>query len=385
MRIRFLYFSIFLIWSCDSMNKNGSNIEPENEIKFKKIGEKIFPLDSLTSKMGNYFQYFENDTSKYFVLMNKFNNDLIFYDYETGNSQFYINMEKNGPNGVGDVSGLLVHSLDSIFIYSYNNGLLHIIDSSGKIKNKYNLISDGHRYQVRPYISNTTPMVKIGNKLLLNSFGSRLKYSKSSDSNEKLILELDLYDRSVNYFFEYPKMYSTGIWGTALHFMYNSYNPIEKKFIVSFPIDNNIYLIGKNRKSEKYLAKSSFIDKVKPLSTANKIDPPPTVEESYFLRSQPTYSSIHFDEFSQMYYRVAYNSMNEEDFYSGDLIKSRFRDASIIVLNSKLKKIGEVNLGKYVYHPNYQFYNKNGIHIMKLAIEDEDNLVFDIFKLSKDE
>lgn len=128
--------------------------------------------------MGNYFQYFENDTSKYFILMNKFNNDLIFYDYETGNSQFYINMEKNGPNGVGDVSGLLVHSLDSIFIYSYNKGLLHIIDSSGKIKNKYNLISDGHRYQVRPYISNTTPMVKIGNKLLLNSFGSRLKYSK---------------------------------------------------------------------------------------------------------------------------------------------------------------------------------------------------------------
>lgn len=376
---------IILLYSCNTKSRNQERGSENQELRFKKIGEKKFPLDSLTSKFGNMFQYLDGNQNEYFIYLNSSNNNILFYNYNTTELEFSIKMDKSGPNGVGNLTGFLASSIDSIFIYSYNTASLHLINKSGEILNKYNLSGAEFKYQNRPFVSIANPIVKIGDKIFLNSFGSRNEYSKNNDKKEKLILELDLNTKNKKYFFEYPDIYGTGIWGTTLHLMYNSYNPHKKEYIISFPIDNDIYVVNNDHNTNKYLAKASFVNTIEPLSKSTKISAPPPIEEAYVVRSQPNYSSIHFNPYSHQCYRIAYRSISEVDFYSGDFLKSRFREASLIVMDERYSYIGQIDMEKYKYIPDYQFYNENGIHILKLDLNDEDNLTFDILKIVKNE
>jgi hypothetical protein len=121
----------------------GQNPFPGYTDKFTLVETEIkkFPLDSVTSTGERNFQYFEDKNKEYFCYFNRKDNTILFYDYKKANLDFKLALNKDGPDGVGEISGFLVHNLDSIFVYRYGGALLYLINKNGKVKNKYDLKS----------------------------------------------------------------------------------------------------------------------------------------------------------------------------------------------------------------------------------------------------
>lgn len=381
-------FFVVALFSCNSKNsmRVGENPSPAYTDKFTLVETEVkkFPLDSVTAA-GESVQYFEDEDKAYFCYLNSKDNSILFYDYKNSNLDFKLPLHKDGPDGVGKISGFLVHNLDSIFVYKYGAAHLYLINKNGKVKNRYGLKSSNPLSFFPPSVSGSMPMIKVKNSIFFNAWGARKYYAKHKDYPENLVIELDLLKDSLSYHFKYPDIYTTGIWGMQLHVMYNTYNPKNSNFIYSFPIDHNIYVTDHKGFIKEYYVGSKFVNKVEPLSNKTSISPPPPPEEWKLERTQATYRGIKYDIYNDYYFRIVYKGMSEEDFESRHPIKARFHKASILILDNKFNKVGEVELEDYKYFEHNMFFTEKGMHLMQRDYENEDTLSFSIMKLQKNE
>ena len=77
---------------------------------------------------------YKNDKLYY---VNNFSNELIIYNFPTGNINNRITFEKKGPNGIGTIRGVYPYSMDSIFLIS--GTYIHqffLSDTTGILENK---------------------------------------------------------------------------------------------------------------------------------------------------------------------------------------------------------------------------------------------------------
>jgi hypothetical protein len=228
-------------------------------------------------------------------------------------------------------------------------------------------------------------MIKVKNSIFFNAWGAQKEYAKNKDYPKNLVIELDLLKDSLSYHFKYPDIYTTGIWGTQLHVMYNSYNPKKGYFIYSFPIDHNIYATDHKGFIKEYYAGSKFVNKVEPLSTKKSISAPPFLEEVKLEATQGTYRAIKYDVYNDFYFRIVYKGISDEDFESHHPVKATYPKASILILDNKFNKVGEVELEDYKYWEHNMFFTEKGMHLMQMDYENEDILSFSIMKLQKNE
>jgi hypothetical protein len=248
----------------------------------------------------------------------------------------------------------------------------------------YDFKNSGKGFISRPYISGNQPIMKRGDFLFLNNWGSQREYYRNKDYPESLLAKINLTKNEINYEFSYPEIYSTGVWGMQLHVMYNTINPLTSEIILGFPIDDYIYVL-KDGEFEKYRQGSKYFEGVNPLSTKSRINAPPPKMEVHNERVQSTYRTIHFDPYNQIYMRVVYKPISEEILALNDPILSVFPKASLLILDNEFNKIGEVDFDNHNYWINNIFVNENGIHIMKMDFVNEDILTFDVFKFELDE
>lgn len=388
MRVLLITYVIFIITlcSCDIRHRESihQNPFPNYEDKFTLIEKAVIslPLDSMTATGESNFQYFENsDSTQYFCYLSRNENSILFYNLEQSELDFKLKLKKEGPDGVGTITGFLVHNLDSIYVYQYRAALLHLVNRQGRVLRRYDLKSTDSLSLYSPYVSSYMPMTKVGESMYFNAWGARKEYSKNTHYPENLTIRLDLIHDSLDYSFRYPDIYKTGIWGTQLHVMYNTYNPNINKFIYSFPIDHYVYITDHQGAIIQKYAGSHYLDQVKPISQKNRISPPPPDEEVKMEAIQATYRSIKYDPYNDMYFRVVFKGISEEDYHSNHPIKSKFSKASIIILDNRFEKVGEVDLENYKFWPNNIFFTREGFHIMQMDFEDEDNLKISVMKV----
>ncbi|EOZ91519.1 hypothetical protein A33Q_4587 [Indibacter alkaliphilus LW1] len=375
---------ILFFCSCGRSNDIEKNKDKEssqkNSFEFERIGTKKFPLDSTTAGGGSNFQYVENEGKKLLCYLNTNQNTLIFYDYEQETLEYQLSIEKKGPNGVGEISGFLVHSTDSIFVYSNSGVRLYHLNQSGKIINIYDPKAKEDGLIIRPYVSGSMPMMKRGKHIILNSWGSQKEYYNNDTYPESLLLRVNLETKEMDYGFSYPEIYTKGVWGMQLHVMYNMLNPETSEIVVGFPIDDHLYVLGEGY-VKKHPQGSKYFKGVVPLSTKSKISPPPPNQEVQNERSQTTYRTIHYDPYNEIYIRVVHKAISEEVLAMNDPVKSVFPKASLMIMDKEFKKLGEVDFDNNDYWINNIFINENGIHIMKMDFVNEDVLTFDVFDL----
>jgi hypothetical protein len=366
---------------CKSKNKQENltrNFSELRNFEFKRVDSKCFPLDYTTAGGGYNFQYIEDDGKRLFCYLNKYENTLIFYDYENEVLDSRLRMEVKGPNGVGQISGFLVHSLDSIFVYSYKGAWLYLLNQFGKIVNTYDLKAVEDGTISRPSVSGYQPMMKIGDHIIFNNWGSQREYYKNKSYPEGLLVRLNLKNNEIDSFFSYPEVYTKGIWGIQLHVMYNVLNPVTSDIILGFPIDDQIYVL-RDGNLEAYSQKSKYYKGVIPLSMKNKISPPPIQEEVQKELGQTSYRTIHYDPYNEIFIRVVHKAISEEVLAMNDPIESVFPKASLLIMDKDFTRIGEVDFDN-TYWINNIFINEKGIHIMKMDFINEDVLTFDVFK-----
>lgn len=176
-----------------------------------------------------------------------------------------------------------------------------------------------------------------------------------------------------------PKLINKKNWGGFnFRVVLSCFNERGGNLVLSFPADASITVYNlRSGKTEYHHAASTFFGEIKPLSHSKdgKID----WEVIYkHFATQPSYSSIIYDRYRNVYYRTADIPINE-DKYDQNNIEGWVKPFSIMVLDSEFNLIGEALLPHLSYSRTEFFVSKEGLNMKKNHEDDEDLLVFSAF------
>jgi hypothetical protein len=387
---RLIYLFLFILISCDQKVEDISNYQEKNGRDYTKIFE-FDIVKQLKFKLEPPMRYSTNSISSSIIdgeeiisYLDSDNQSILTFSSKSGELLKNIPLEIEGPNGVGNIGYISAHyylNNDSIFLYNRQVSPLYLINSKGEIRRKYKVTdySGASNFPV-PNSSTMSPIHFWNNSLL---FSCGIQNYEDDFTGYPSLLQLDLNDGEIDYLSTFPEIYSKAFWGA--YFKYDpsiALNTRKKEVIISYPIDHNIHVFNlESGLVKQYYVGSEFFEEIPPY----KNDP------SFFLKRNPSerdenetnhafstseYRGIIYDEWRELFYRVALIRPSIETVISGD---RRF-SFSIIIFNENYEKVGETKLPNDKYDPSSIFLTMDGLAIFRkdLYSDNEDVLAFDI-------
>lgn len=388
-----LVFSLsILLFNCGSSFENKNNkIEYVNKISLKKVGEISFPLDTLSSNSYEASQYIEqvkNDSvRRYFTFYNPNTHSIYVYDYDSRHLDFKIPLQKQGPNGVGtmfNASGYHIKSWDSIFIYSDNENKFSIVNKSGIVLKSHRLpdLIEGDTIFSSPYITDNNRMIVSKDKVYFIGFFSGEPYFENAGNRPTTII-LDINTGKVRHEFSYPAPYYEANWGGSQYRIVYYCKSSSDDLIYSFPISHDIFKVNLQnwgQVNQKYFG-SLYFDKI-PAFSNYKLVPPSDEENRKYFFTNPSYKSIDYDEYNNVYYRVAELPISEENHASDNIQKKFIKQFTVIIGDNSFSILGEHKFEWLDVSFDNRFINKQGLHLMNIN-DNEDSLSFSIYQPTK--
>jgi hypothetical protein len=219
------------------------------------------------------------------------------------------------------------------------------------------------------------PPVIIGQHLFIHSSPDRNPMKAEYYESEELIIKLDLLSGNYHYLTGFPESYKGKAWGVGFQEYFWSYYPDQQSFLMSFPIDDNIYKTTDFSRFETYPLSSQQISQVAPLSDAN-MNP-----DVYFKRykTNSSYGKILFDSNQRYYYRLANLKIEEESYEEHTNALANPQDIIVLFANDLFQTIHETRIrqpknGQFI--PTFSFVNEKGLHIGYIDFAEEDQLTF---------
>jgi len=384
--LRVYFFQIFIISvlvSCSSSEESSINqtYQFEDIYTFEMVGETKFPLDSVTSGSSDYKVYLDLKKQRIFAFDNPSKNRIYVYNYDRQKLIKFIEFQREGPEGIGQMEGFYIHTLDSIFIPSTQNQALYLVNQNSKIVKKYPYPKREGRDFLQIFFTSHNPATLVGNLIYCTPtvFGRTEKKPKNA-----IVLDLitekweekgsipDTYDKG---YFAAPNFYTS----------YYDYNPDKDIYVHSFPIDNYVYAYDLKDSVKQYYAGSKYLKTTQPIGL-NMVKLLFDEYTKYYQQS-PSYLGVHYDKYRKLYYRTAQKPINDELIDDPDPLKRNFKTFSIVILDENLQKVGEFEFpDKYTYSP-YFFSTPEGLLITNMKKmrerENEDYLYYDLFKIIK--
>lgn len=388
MKIKSKFLKIYFLFSsigC-SENQNLNNLDYNPVFKLDSIGLTSLPTGNTIGFFTNSISYYKDTKSLEGIISiyNPNTNSIVQFREDNPNFFSQINLEIDGPNGIGNpgLSGShLYHSNDSIFIYNNSSGILHLINNNGDLINKFLVTDyDNSNNFPAPFPSVLRPIQIFKNSIIMTCGINN--YPKKY-SNYPSLVSINLSTKKINYLSTFPKIYDKAFWGAA--FKYDpgiAINKKKNKIVFSYPINQN--LIESDMDFEKYkeiYGGSYYFEEPKPYN----LDPSSykeigrgidykVLEAESLARSD--FAGILFDQFNNFYYRIAYIRPTIEEVKSGKTAAN----FSIIIFDQNLKKIGEDYFSSKKYDNTMIFVTSKGLNIARkdLYNENEDLLQFEI-------
>lgn len=381
----FLICIIITLVSCIDVKKkldNSVNLNKYELIKTDTI--KKIVLDEETKYNLNYLYLFKNDTIECLSFLNYSFNQILFYNFKTCELLFKIDLERDGPNGVGLASGYYIKDFDNIYVSSYSYPGLLKIDIDGKIVQKINYGRTEDGYQIIPsYTPSSYPSIEpvfINNSVYL----CQNAVPHLNDIKETpLTVSIDtLSGKSKSYPLKYdifkPNKDKNKISSTLF-----SRVICDSSFIYSPFTDEHIYITSINHsKIKKIKAGSNYIKD--PSKEQTRIPQIGAKENLELAR----YGNLIYDKYRNVYYRFAYHktTLEKKINWIGHAVYGR-KKFSIIILNSDFQIIGETLFPEEIYNSYVAFVHKDGLYLskdyQKNFEESEDYATFELFKLKQ--
>lgn len=370
-------------FACTKAKINKNDFKGKGDYSYTLAEEKdiSFPLDAETPQSIGSIQIFENDSNRYFTFLNEYNNSVYFYDYDSLKIINKIKFEKEGPHGTtGKPLGHYILSMDSIFLYSYHTKYLYLFNSKSEMIDKFHTKPVRKRYLPSAFPNTGTSMFYRNNKMyLIGNTGG--EYRDEDSLNRPIVTVQNLLDKSVNYKMGYPSSYREGNWGGAQFRQCRwDFNSKTNRFVFSFPNDHYVYSSDLEVNTEIHYAGSKFSGNIKSLDVpkgGRKNKP----RRRRLFATNPTYLSIVYDPFRDVYYRFAQQPLKE---YNDDVDNCFHKPFSIIILDNSFNIIGEkkMDLDKYSNAAYCYFVTREGLNLCHES-DNEDEIKFTIFKLKK--
>jgi hypothetical protein len=358
--------SMVCISSCTKEIEDNQNISYDYTLE--AVDTISIELDSTTSPKIEAIRYLENSAE--LALLNKSTYQIILYDLNSGKQIKKITFMSEGEDGIpSGIKGMYYYSEDSIFI---SNGYsIFLCNSLGKVLHKYSLNAENISYSFQVFfLTQDQPFIK-NDSLICVIYADLPSLSLSAFRNKVAsVFALNLKNGKGKCIAFYPSDYEKGLYGNNYTYTFLTTNP-DKSIIYSYPVGDYIYKGG----GEKIFAKSKYIDKITP---ANTIEDNPMGHTSFFVTS-PSYGPIYYDKYQNMYVRVAEMPRSKEDFIN----KKWWKKKTLILLDEKLKIIGEVQVENDYLNVYQCFSTPDGFYITLGSNKDENKKSFIGFKLKR--
>jgi hypothetical protein len=339
---------LLFIFSCNTQQKEKASFVRigNKEYKYTKTAELVrdsavtYEIDSESNNFPRCTQLFEDSEKKYYTFLNKTNNSIYFFNAHDREFLFRIKVPAFNHTDEGNgVDGYYIKNLDSIFFcFRY---FLGITDTSGKLKGKFN----SYPYQKKKIgstsilsINSSAQFVIDENYAYVNNTSDLYAHKPKEFKGSQCLFKVNLNDpNDVSYLVEYPDLYHSGAYGANFLGYFSCFNPTLKEIVYGFANDNYIGSYSLQSGSSKfYYAGSERLAEVSPMKT------PSAKFEDYnkFYLFSPSYASIIYDKFRNVYYRFALSPISEDDYEK----RRWWKKKSIIILDSALAKIGETSI-----------------------------------------
>ncbi|WP_420387834.1 DUF4221 family protein [Roseivirga sp.] len=376
------------IYSCQPT----SHEEAEHSFNLIPSGKLVsIELDSVT----NFYQQLTfrvdqtTEGEPVISFINYINSSVYIYSATTGDQLVSFQLNREGPQGIGDpvISTLLIHNLDSIFVYSASRASLFLFNREGQLMEKQVIMRfDDDSVPIMPEPIGLNRMIIAGNQIFLPSiFKRRLKSYQGVPS----VTRFNLNDKTVHTQYPYPNRYSEAHWGAT--FKYNTslaFIPDRQEILVSYPIIDELYAYSLNdpNKSSKHMASSQWIDQFEPFNediTLGMSNPSPEYWEDmndYSLKTSD-YAGLIFNPFNKTIYRITFVRPTEEEYDSGN----KATNLGITAYDLNYNKLAEIKLNNSSYQPSMIAYNQDGLLLARTDLfeENEDVMSLELIQLVK--
>lgn len=390
MRISFiLLFFSFLFIQCS--NKNKVYVEKETKHSDKKIKYKVTPyiiekptIDSIN--YNHYSVYNSPSEGSFILLLNKISRSFEIYNLSKKTLIFKKPFENfvGSTEDYGNVSSIHFQNFDSIFISQQY--LISLIDTSKIIFSKTINNPESNAIPKYFYLNQGEFPIYYDNQqngLLIQTYCSRCKFYDKNyfKSPVESIIRFDS-EEILSFPTQYSKRYLEGYYGFSNQVFRTVYNEFS---FYSFPIDPNIYVYNRKSNNLKIVGGRTSYQKTEPISLEleHKNNSNIKMRHAYQI---PFYHQVIYDPYRKYYYRFFSKSLslkNEDGTYNswGD------KELILMVFNSNLELLKEINLGKHKYSTKKSFVTKEGLFISyahyKNKQYDKSSIKFDLFQFSE--
>lgn len=368
---------IFLL-SCESgpvwseFNQSDAEYTPKVTLEIK--GQNRIFLDSVTGPVSYNIQYIHEDNSEILAYWNGNDKSIVYFPLNSTllpDKQFF---ENKGPNTNYSSNFFYVNN-DSVFSTDAVKST-YLTDNKSQILTTYPA-SDPSKIGrgSSPYVWTGSPFSLYKNRLFFQTYVGGI-------FNQPTMAYVDLLTGRIDYFGEYPEFYQRAYWRGGYEFMDYTHNAQSNLIVQSYAADHFLRIIHLENLNiiDSAFAGSDKLSSIK-APRLKMSDPGHELDDRKFLL-QPSFGRVLYDSYRKVYYRFAYDGINETDIDSDSNDRATIKHSRIIVLDESFNKIGEHELPRFRYNLNMSFISKDGLNIKVKNRENEDVVDFDIFELT---
>lgn len=379
----------FILFNCTTKSKlDNFDKPPYSYVETHYLNskqDKTILLDTVTTPYkNNMFLYKEKGIKNILYLSSDLDNSLQRYDWESGTIIDKKKLPKEGPDGVAIINSFFVNSNDSIFLLNSFGFKLTLVNRDYKVLRNYSLLPPGlNKVQLGQGVlaigKQACAFGSFQNKIIIGGRSFMSTDDEKFYTEGKTSIQLDKITGSIEDFTFTPKNYIEKFREGFKLVEQNSshsqtFNYEKNLMIISNRTDSFLEVIDINTKSyNRVYAGSNRTGNIPWLKGKLSDD-----EEFKFFNKNPYYSSIYYDKFRKVYYRLfEFPNPKKIDDYD----EQSWTIPSVIILNDNFEKIGETILSPE-FSMATSIITEKGLYLQKYN-KSEDKIVFTLFNLEK--
>ena len=344
--------------------------------KMTKVKELRLPLEKGTPFYSDNVQFLPQSNT----LIIRFNGKIISYNILSATENFNFKIASEGESGIKEQIGALHYvSNDSIFVSETYTGVIHRLNSKGKLHETYDSYMGTDPLYPQPGMDQGAPLLYKDGTFFVGGYMATMGISKSKKS--KFLISYNIEDNEKKYILDVPQRLSQGSWIPKSQVYYT----IDRdRIIASFHISDSIFLYDLNSNNvDRFLAKSAMFNEedIKPFSEEINVPYDSKIKDLLidYNTENPSYDMTLFDQWNNLYYRFARLPTTIEMIY-----EEKFPDKVLMVFDKDFKKLAEQVLPSEYFHKG-AFVSPDGLMLPnRVKYEENDNfLTYDAFTILK--
>ena len=336
-------------------------------------------LNEQIKPRSNAMFSYRKEGVEYLAYLNDFKQNILFFNLDSKKKEFEINLQIEGPDGVGVPKGFYVKTLDSVFITSKGRKEIFLVNRNGKIIDKYNYSKavNGSYIESTFYARSmgNSPLVIRNNEMYLTNKPGGYYPSLPSDylKTVPLALTLNMNNKKVDQIGVggYPE----GLWTSeARYAIWFSRVFDGDNFVYVWWHSDSLYVTRDHVIFKGFKLKSEYFNRF--ASRPKRYDD--VLELERYNCENPKYDHVVYDKYRELFYVFAYIGV-ETDAQTDIMKLTNNKSAySILIYNKEFKKLGEYKLEENRFLPDNYFVGSKGLYISE---NNEFNPNFDENKL----